>query len=95
MDSLANLRETIREHGREHLPVMLQELESSEQLDAAIEDAARKTEEAVVQLVAQGTHLWNAWIEVREQWAILPAEETADPVEHLDGWEWLWENGEK
>ncbi len=92
MDPLKNIRETIREHWREHLPRMFQELESSGELADAIEDAVQKTEAAVAQLVKHDTHPWDAWIEVREEWAILLAEETDYPVEHVDNWMWLWDD---
>ena len=72
---LTHLDQTIRTHWLEYRPKMCAELEAEGKLDAAIDVAARQTSEAVLDLVRQGTPLLFAWEQLREEWAILPAEE--------------------
>jgi hypothetical protein len=72
---LTNLDQTIRAHWLEFRPKMCAALEAEGKLDAAIAAAARRTSDAVLDLVGKGTPLLFAWEQMREEWAILPAEE--------------------
>jgi hypothetical protein len=72
---LTNLEQTIRAHWLEFRPKMCADLEAEGKLDAAIDAAARRTSDAVLDLVGKGTPLLFAWEQLREEWAILPAEE--------------------
>lgn len=79
---LTNLKETIRTHWQEHRPKMVAELKASGQLEEAIAAAERLTVELVYQMVAAtGCSIREAWMEVREQHAILPAETDEDEME--------------
>ncbi len=72
---LTNLDQTIRAHWRKYRPKMCQQLETAGDLDQAIQTAARLTKEAVFELTNKGWGLYEAWMEVRQEWAILPTEE--------------------
>jgi hypothetical protein len=72
---LQNLEQTIRNHWLKYRPKMCQELAATNSLETSIQTAARLTEEAVLTLTSQGVSLWEAWMQVREEWAILPTEE--------------------
>ncbi len=72
---LTNLDQTIRAHWRKYRPKMCQQLEATGDLERAIQTARRLTEEAVMELTGKGTPLYEAWMQVREEWAILPTEE--------------------
>jgi hypothetical protein len=76
---LTNLEETIRQHWRTYRPKMWAELEQAGELEERIQTAAERTREAVMRLTQQGQSLWEAWHAVREEWAILPAEEDEEP----------------
>ncbi|MGD9099725.1 MAG: hypothetical protein PVF45_04540 [Anaerolineae bacterium] len=75
---LAGLEETIRRHWQTHRPGMCADLEARGELEGAIRQAAENTRGAVAQLTGEGMHFLEAWESVREEWAILPAEEDAD-----------------
>lgn len=76
VNPLTNLEQTIRRHWQQHRPRMYQELEQSGQLEQAIQTASALTKEATYQMVYDlGITLYEAWAEVRHQWAILPSEE--------------------
>jgi len=72
---LTNLRQTIREHWQKYRPKMVAQLTASGDLERLIETAATLTEEAVFNLTSRGLPLWEAWMQIREEWAILPSEE--------------------
>ena len=72
---LTNLRQTIREHWQKYRPQMVAQLTASGDLERLIETAATLTEEAVFNLTSRGLPLWEAWMQIREEWAILPSEE--------------------
>jgi hypothetical protein len=77
---LANLEETIRAHWQKYRPRMCAELEAAGELDDSIQAAAERTREAVLSLTEKGMPLWQAWEAVREEWAILPAEDEEEEV---------------
>jgi hypothetical protein len=78
---LTNLEETIRQHWQTYRPKMWAELEQAGELEERIQTAADRTREAVARLTQQGQSEWEAWQAVREDWAILPAEEDGEPEE--------------
>lgn len=71
---LMNLEQTIRSHWLKYRPRMCAELTKVGRLEQFIQTAARLTEEAVFQLTSQGMPIHEAWMQVREEWAILPTE---------------------
>jgi hypothetical protein len=75
-DPLLGLEETIEAHWRQHLPQMTARLAEKGELEQAIAQAARTTTEAVLDMERGGMSRWEAWMAVRQEWAILPAEET-------------------
>jgi hypothetical protein len=72
---LTNLRETIKQHWQQYRPKMCAELTAKGRLEIAIDNAANRTIEAVMASIDKGIPLLDAWEQVREEWAILPAEE--------------------
>ncbi len=82
-DDLKNLERVIREHWRTYRPRMCAGLETQWELDESIRQAAENTRGAVRGLVDGGMDFSQAWAAVREEWAILPAEEEAD--DEIDG----------
>ena len=83
---LTNLEETIREHWQKYLPKMSAELQAEGQLETSIQSAAQKTRDAMALQMSKGMQFWEAWEMIREQWAILPAEEDYDEdEEEMDG----------
>ena len=87
---LTDLRQTIHDHWTKYRPRMCADLVADGKLDAAIEEAARRTEQAVLDLTSRGVPLLEAWVQIREEWAILPAEEDDEPEEPSDGY-LLWD----
>jgi len=77
---LTNLEQTIRAHWLEYRPKMCAALQAEGKLDAAIDEASRRTREALHELMDKGEPLYFAWAEVREEWAILPPEEEEPEV---------------
>jgi hypothetical protein len=76
---LADLEQVIERHWRQHRPTMYAELQERGELEASIRQAADNTRGAVRQLMdEQGMPFLFAWEAVREEWAILPAEEDGD-----------------
>jgi hypothetical protein len=76
---LADLEQVIERHWRQHRPTMYAELQERGELEASIRQAADNTRGAVRQLMdEQGMPFLFAWETVREEWAILPAEEDVD-----------------
>lgn len=76
---LADLEQVIERHWRQHRPTMYAELQEQGELEASIRQAADNTRGAVAQLMdEQGMPFLFAWEAVREEWAILPAEEDVD-----------------
>jgi hypothetical protein len=79
---LTNLSQQIRAHWARYRPKMFAEMEVGGTLEAAIDHAARQTEEAVFDYVSRNSKEMNpaqafftAWEIFREEWAFLPAEE--------------------
>jgi hypothetical protein len=72
---LVDLEQTIRAHWQKYRPRMCAELAAAGELDDSIRAAAERTREAVLSLTEKGVPLWQAWEAVREEWAILPAED--------------------
>jgi hypothetical protein len=67
----------IREHWLKYRPRAVASLQNSNYLDQAIQTAADLTLEALSQLINHHSlDPWEAWVTVREQWALLPAEES-------------------
>ncbi len=77
-DPLLGLEETIEAHWREHRPQMTASLVESDELEQAIANAAKATIEAVLNLERGGMSRWEAWMAMRQEWAILPAEEETE-----------------
>jgi hypothetical protein len=94
LNPLTNLEETIRTHWLSYRPAMSAELEAAGTLDDSIRRAAANTKEAVQQLIDKGHALLEAWEGVREQWAILPAEEVEDDEDDDPAWRILWATDE-
>ncbi len=69
------LPQMIREHWREHRPVMFAGLKKTGFLDELIQSAARRTLEAMTVLTGRGMGELEAWMTIREEWAFPPAEE--------------------
>jgi hypothetical protein len=93
---LANLEQTIREHWEEARPNMVARLKQRGIYDECIRNAARSTEEAVLDMQAEGASLLAAWEAVRTWYAILPTEEDDPTLERgePDTWETVpeWED---
>jgi len=86
---LANLEQTIREHWEEARPNMVARLKARDIYDESVRNAARSTEEAVLDLQAGGASLLAAWEAVRTWYALLPTEEDDPTLERgePDTWE--------
>lgn len=70
----ANWISQARAHWKEHLPQMFARLEKSNQLEAALQDAATATSAGVRVLMAQGLTWDEAWEATREQYLFPPEE---------------------
>ncbi len=81
---LAGLEQTIRQHWQTYRPAMCADLAADGKLEQSIQQAADNTRAAVDQLVDEGANFLGAWEAVRQQWAILPAEDADDDL-GLDG----------
>jgi len=88
---LTTLRDDIRRHWKMYRPRMTARLEDDGTLEDRIEQAARETEEAILQYVQESAKdgaltpaqaFWQAWEIYRNEWAFLPAE--TDPEEDED-----------
>ncbi len=88
MNPLTDLRATIRTHWQKYCPRRWATLEAAGRLDEAIEAAARNTEAAVDEQMQRGLSLWEAWEVVREEWAILPAEEDEEEEDWIEPFFW-------
>ena len=82
---LTDLQKQIRSHWARYRPRMFAEMEANGTLDEAIENAARQTEEAVMDYAnnpPEGTSpaqaFWAGWETFRDEWAFLPGEEGFD-----------------
>ncbi len=71
------LPQMIREHWREHLPVMFASLKKMGFLDEAIQIEVKGTLEAMAVLTGRGVEPRVAWMTIREE-CLLPAEEPED-----------------
>ncbi len=69
------LPQMIREHWREHRPVMFASLKKMGYLDESIQIAVRSTLGAMTMLTGRGMGELEAWMTIREEWAFPPAEE--------------------
>lgn len=89
---LTTLREYTEAHWREYCPGKVADLEAQGALDKAIDQAVERTENAILDAVAEGADFWAAWELYREKWAFLPAEDDDEeillpPEEIDDDWE--------
>ena len=74
-DPLENLEETTRQHWAKYLPKMTAELAAQPgELEKAIQNAVKFTQEEVARLEQQGLNRLQAWEMTRETWIILPPE---------------------
>ncbi len=72
------LPQMIREHWREHRPVMFASLKKKGYLDESIQIEVKGTLEAMAVLTGRGIEPRVAWMTIREEWAFPPAEEPED-----------------
>ena len=84
---LTILLETTRAHWRQHRPHMYAALEKSGKLESALQAAVEQTKAAVIVAVDRMT-LWEAWTLYREEWCLLPDEETEVTLKHGDPATW-------
>lgn len=70
--TVERLKQLIGRHWRGHLHGTYNQLRANGELEDAIERAAKSTREMMDQLVAAGRSEQEAWMEAREEWAILP-----------------------
>lgn len=68
----------VREHWATHRPQTFAQLQRSGYLEEALQTTVRLTLTAMEQLVHQGMEPGEAWELVREEWALLPQEETPE-----------------
>lgn len=72
---LTDLKETARAHWQKYRPMMYQQLEAAGQVENALDAAVELTTQEVHQLrMATGCSVFEAWMEVRQNYVILPAE---------------------
>ncbi len=88
MNPLTDLHATIRTHWQKYCPRRWAELEAAGRLDEAIAAAVQNTETAVDEQMQRGHTLWEAWEAVREEWAILPAEEDEEAEDWIEPFFW-------
>jgi hypothetical protein len=77
---LEGLERTIRQHWQTYRPALCAGLAAEGKLEESIRQAAANTRAAVDQLIDEGASFLQAWEAVREQWAILPAEDEDDDL---------------
>lgn len=70
--SIERLKQLIETHWRGHLRSTYNQLKANGELEDVIGRAAKSTRETMDQLVAAGRSEQEAWMEAREEWAILP-----------------------
>lgn len=73
---LSNLKSVTRAHWREFRPRMYAALEARGALEQALSAAVALTKEQVLNDVARGVHLEEAFVNWRNEWCLLPDEET-------------------
>ena len=66
------LRADIEAHWRQYHPDMVAGLKVAGQLQQVIAEAVTRTEDAVMDAVAQRSDFWQAWETYRTQWAFIP-----------------------
>jgi hypothetical protein len=73
------LMQMVRAHWQKYRPMTFARLQQANYLDGAIEQAVNLTLTGLGQLI-NGRQMdpWEAWVLIREEWALLPAEETAE-----------------
>jgi hypothetical protein len=72
---LTDLKQTARAHWQKYRPTMVRQLEEMGQLEDALDAAVELTTQEVHQLrTATGCSVFEAWMEVRQNYVILPAE---------------------
>ena len=74
--SEADLLQMVRVHWQKHRPTTFDQLQKKSYLEEAIQTAVSLTLTSMDQLIQQHSMApWEAWELVREEWALLPAEE--------------------
>lgn len=73
------LKQMVREHWQKYRPLAFARLQQANYLGEAIQRAVNLTLTGLGQLINQRQmDPWEAWVLIREEWALLPAEETAE-----------------
>jgi hypothetical protein len=73
------LMQMVREHWQKYRPMAFARLQQANYLDEAIRRAVNLTLTGLGQLINQRQmDPWAAWVLIREEWTLLPAEETAE-----------------
>lgn len=70
--TIERIERLIERHWRDYQGSMYSRLKASGELEDAIGRAAQSTRETMDQFVAAGRSEQEAWMEAREEWAILP-----------------------
>ena len=74
--SEADLLQMVRVHWQKHRPTTFDQLQKKSYLEEAIQTAVSLTLTSMHQLIQEHSMApWEAWELVREEWALLPAEE--------------------
>lgn len=82
-----NWKKLANEHWKQFLPNRYKELQQSEKLDQALEDAVEHTRREINQLEGQGFHLYEAWEMVRTKYLFLPKELADDTKKSSSGFQ--------
>ena len=73
------LKQMVSEHWHKYRLLAFARLQQANYLDEAIQRAVNLTLTGLGQLINQRQmDPWEAWVLIREEWALLPAEETAE-----------------
>jgi hypothetical protein len=72
------LLQMARQHWQEHRPALFAGLKKMSRLEETLQTAVRQTLEAVEVLIGRGMRPMEAWQVMKEEWILVPEEESSD-----------------